>query len=133
MIMIANHVGYLLISITVTVLVGRTLHQHGRLFLIDIFAGDKRIADSVNNLLLVGFYLTNIALIALAIKFGGSAHTWLACMELLSTKIGWVLLILGLMHFLNLIVLCAIRWPDKAAAVCVSDLTVSNNVHRDNR
>ncbi len=111
MIMIANHISYLALSIAVTVLVGHTLHKHGRLFLIDIFAGDRRIADAVNDLMLVGFYLTNIALVALAVTYGGTVDTWWGVVDMLSHKFGVVLLVLGVMHFLNLIVFWVIRRP----------------------
>jgi hypothetical protein len=116
MIMVWSHICYLTFSILITVLVGETLHKHGRLFLIDIFAGNISTADAVNHLLLVGYYLTNIALVSLGIRYGGKADTLQSFVELLSYKVGWVLLILGLMHYFNLIVLFAIRWPDKAAA-----------------
>ena len=51
---------YLAITIALTVWVARTLFKNGKVFLIDIFHGNKELADSVNNLLLVGFYLINI-------------------------------------------------------------------------
>ncbi|MGN6477168.1 MAG: hypothetical protein ACTHKV_08080, partial [Flavipsychrobacter sp.] len=51
---------YLVITICVTIWVARTLFRNGKLFLIDIFHGDKDLAQAVNNLLLVGFYLINI-------------------------------------------------------------------------
>ncbi|TWU08745.1 hypothetical protein CA54_39820 [Symmachiella macrocystis] len=120
MIMIWSHVCYLTFSILITVLVGRTLHKHGRLFLIDIFAGNISTADAVNHLLLVGYYLTNIALVSLGIRYGGEADTPQSFVELLSYKVGWVMVILGGMHFFNLIVLFSIRWPDKATATLES-------------
>ena len=51
---------YLFITIALTIWVARTLFKNGKVFLIDIFHGNKELADSVNNLLLVGFYLINI-------------------------------------------------------------------------
>ena len=117
MTMTINHLIYLSLSILVTVLVGRTLYKSGRLFLIDIFAGNTGMADAINHLLLVGFYLTNVALVSLALRFGETAFSVEQSIERLSTKIGLVLLALGGMHFFNLIVLCAIRRPDNAARV----------------
>ena len=51
---------YLIITIALTIWVARTLFKNGKVFLIDIFHGNKEVAESVNNLLLVGFYLINI-------------------------------------------------------------------------
>ena len=51
---------YLAISIALTVWVAQTLHKNGRIFLVDCFGGNEPMADSVNHLLLVGFYLINL-------------------------------------------------------------------------
>ena len=100
----ATYLVYLVISIAVTVWVARTLHQRGRIFLVKTFGGDESLADAVNALLVVGFYLTNFAYIALALKYGTKPATVVESIEFLSTKIGLVLLILGGMHFFNLFV-----------------------------
>jgi len=111
MFMILNHLCYLIFGGLITVVVGRTLFHHGRLFLIDIFAGNERTADAVNRLLLTGYIATNIALVALGIRFGDRPETATELLETLSFKIGWVLLILGAMHYFNIAVLFAVRWP----------------------
>jgi hypothetical protein len=107
--MVWTYAIYLLVSIAVTVWVGRTLHRNGRVFLVDAFAGNDRLADSVNHLLLVGFYLINIGFVSTALRYGGTVHEIQAAVEYLSTKLGLVLLLLGGMHFLNLIVLSSWR------------------------
>ena len=56
---------YLLISLAMTVWVGRTLFTHGRPFLVDAFRGNEELADSVNHLLIVGFYLVNLGYVTL--------------------------------------------------------------------
>ena len=58
---------YLAASIVVTVWVARTLHTRGRIFLVTSFHGNERIADAVNDLLVVGFYLVNFGFVALAL------------------------------------------------------------------
>jgi hypothetical protein len=57
---VATYIAYVAISIFLTVWVARTLHKNGRVFLIEVFHGDEKIADSVNHLLVVGFYLINL-------------------------------------------------------------------------
>lgn len=93
---------YLAISIALTVWVARTLHRNGRVFLVDCFHGNTDLADSVNHLLVVGFYLINAGFVSLAMKFGVAAANPQEALETLSTKIGLVLLVLGAMHFFNL-------------------------------
>jgi len=57
MYIVGSYAVYLAISLLVTVWVARILHQNGRVFLIDAFHGNAELADSVNHLLVVGFYL----------------------------------------------------------------------------
>ena len=92
---------YLLISIPVTVWVARTLHRSGRAFLVDAFHGNDVLADSVNHLLVVGFYLVNLGWIVMTLRTGQDVQTLRAAIELLSDKIGTVLFVLGGMHFFN--------------------------------
>jgi hypothetical protein len=100
---------YLLISIGLTIWVAGTLHKNGRLFLVDAFHGNEPLADSINHLLLVGFYLINTGFVSLALKFGDKAANAQELLEVLSTKVGAVLLILGGMHFFNLYVFSKMR------------------------
>jgi Na+-transporting methylmalonyl-CoA/oxaloacetate decarboxylase gamma subunit len=106
---VGTYLTYLLISITATVFVGRTLHKNGRIFLVDSFHGNAALADSVNHLLVVGFYLINVGFVSLALKYGERAVTLEQAIEILSTKIGIVLLVLGVMHFFNIRVISAMR------------------------
>ena len=106
---VACYSSYLLISIALTVGVARTLYRSGRIFLVDAFHGNEGLADSVNHLLVVGFYLINIGYIALALKTTNPLVTVREGIELESTKIGVVLLILGGMHFFNMYVLARMR------------------------
>jgi hypothetical protein len=104
-----TYLTYLAISIALTVWVARTLHRNGRVFLVDCFHGNTELADSVNHLLVVGFYLINVGFVALALKYGVVAANAKEALESLSTKIGLVLLVLGAMHFFNLAVFTGLR------------------------
>ena len=100
--LVQTYFAYLAISIALTVWVARTLFKHGRIFLVDVFAGNEAIADSVNHLLVVGFYLINLGFITFFLKAGDPVGTPQVAIEFLSTKIGVVVLVLGGMHFINL-------------------------------
>jgi len=95
---------YLAVSISVTVWVAHVCHDRGRIFLVKAFHGNETLADSVNDLLVVGFYLVNFGYVCLALKYGAKPTDLTEAIEFLATKIGLVLLILGAMHFGNLIV-----------------------------
>lgn len=109
MLVIACYVSYLLISISLTVWVARTLFRNGKVFLLDAFRGNSELADSVNHLLVVGFYLINIGYVAVALKTTDTLSNVRSVIELESLKIGIVLLILGIMHFFNIFVLAKMR------------------------
>jgi hypothetical protein len=100
---------YLAISIALTVWVARTLHKNGRVFLVDVFHGNESLADSVNHLLVVGFYLINFGYVSLALKLGYNVTTTQEGIEALSVKVGMVLLVLGGMHFFNLFIFSRMR------------------------
>ncbi|MBI1370639.1 MAG: hypothetical protein GC162_18530 [Planctomycetes bacterium] len=107
--LVIGYLLYLLISIVLTLWVGRTLHHNGRLFLVEAFEGNAALADSVNHLLLVGFYLVNIGYVTLALRYGEKPDDLATMIEFLSTKVGLVLVVLGVMHFGNLYVFNRLR------------------------
>jgi hypothetical protein len=103
------YVTYLILSLGVTIWVARMLHQNGRVFLVDAFQGKKDLADSVNKLLVVGFYLINVGWAVSALETAAPLNTLREVIELLSYKFGMILLVLGGMHFLNIYVLNRFR------------------------
>ena len=100
--MVTTYLTYLGLSIILTVWVGHTLHKNGRPFLVHAFDGNALLADSINNLLIVGFYLVNFGFVSLALKTRAPADDLQQSIELLSVKMGMVLLVLGAMHFFNM-------------------------------
>ena len=109
MYIVVCYVAYLAISLATTVWVARTLGRSGRPFLVAAFHGNSELADSVNHLLVVGFYLINVGYVTLALRTTSQVDDARASMELVCDKIGVVLLVLGVMHFLNLYVFSRLR------------------------
>jgi hypothetical protein len=109
MYVVGSYIVYLLISLSVTIWVAHTLHKNGRIFLVDAFHGNAELADSVNHLLVVGFYLINVGYVALALRSDQNFSTLRPAIEIVSSKIGVVLLVLGLMHFMNLFIFSRMR------------------------
>ena len=98
---LVSYLIYLLASMVLTVWVARTLFTNGRIFLVESF-GSEDMADSVNHLLHVGFYLLNIGFVALFLRFGTKPEDLVDVFEYISTKLGIVLVVLGFMHFFNM-------------------------------
>ncbi|TMD99806.1 MAG: hypothetical protein E6I72_00325 [Chloroflexi bacterium] len=101
---------YILASVFLTVWVGDTLRRNGRPFLVSVFKEDG-LADSVNRLLVIGFYLVNFGAAAILINTGGVPGSVADMLKQTVTRVGVVLLVLGFMHFNNLLVLHVIRRP----------------------
>ncbi len=100
---------YLAVSVSLTIWVARTLFKNGRVFLVDAFSGNETLADSVNHLLVVGFYLINVGFVTVALKYGDKPGNLVGAIEFASMKIGLVLLAVGAMHFFNLYLLAQAR------------------------
>jgi energy-converting hydrogenase Eha subunit C len=109
MYVVHTYLAYLALSTSVTIWVARTLHRNGRAFLVDAFNGQDALADSVNHLLVVGFYLINLGWIVMTLRTRYQLDTARAAIELLSDKVGTVLFVLGLMHFFNLFLFSRFR------------------------
>jgi hypothetical protein len=114
MFIVVSYVAYLVVSLAVTVWVARTLRRNGRTFLMDAFHGNREMADSVNHLLVVGFYLINVGYVTLALHTSEQVANTRAAMELVCDKLGLVLIVLGAMHFLNLYVFSRLRQRGQA-------------------
>ena len=106
---VVAYVIYLLVSVALTVWVARTLSSNGRVFLADVLRGNEKLAEAVNHLLVVGFYLVNLGFVALYLSGDGDIGSTREVFEALSTKLGVVLLVLGVMHLGNVFVLSKIR------------------------
>jgi hypothetical protein len=122
---------YLIVCLVVTVWVGKTLQRNAPVFLKDGTEDGKEFADSLVHLLTVGFYLINVGAISLALKYGDPVNDLTGAVELLSTKVGIILLVLGLVHSLILAKLTVIRrnvvqgdgvWLTESAAGRSSDI-----------
>jgi hypothetical protein len=113
---VVTYLTYIAISVVLTVWVAHTLHKNGHVFLVDVFGGSETLANSVNHLLVVGFYLINLGYISLALKLGYSLENTQESIEALSSKVGMVLVVLGGMHFFNLYIFSRIRNRSQIAA-----------------
>jgi hypothetical protein len=106
--LIPVYAAYAATSVGLTIWLARTLFKNGAVFLEEVFADQPRMAEAVNRLLVVGFYLLNLGYASLLLKAEASA-TPVQAVEVLSSKLGLLLLSLGGMHFANLLIFHRIR------------------------
>ena len=105
---ILTYIFYLLITLIVVLYVGNVLYKNGRPFLINTFKGNALIADSLNKVLLAGYYLINTGYTIMALKVWSKVDSLEEMMNVLSVKAGWIILCLGIMHIINVIILLII-------------------------
>jgi hypothetical protein len=106
---VLSYLLYLAVVVPLTIWVGRALSRHGEAFLIDVFYGDVRLANAVNQLLVIGFYLLNFGWLSYFMASSGEVDTAREVMETVATKVGGVALVVGVVHFVNLWCLNAFR------------------------
>jgi hypothetical protein len=111
---VGTYLVYLLVTVPLTIWVATTLSRNGRVFLADVFAGDEGLADAVNKLLVVGFYLLNLGFVVLFLRINEPVEDLSGLFDTLSVKVGVVMLTLGGLHFLNVYVFNAIRRRSRA-------------------
>lgn len=107
---------YVVVAVGLTVWLANTLFRNGAIFLFDVFADQPATAKAVNHLLVVGFYMLNLGWAFLIIRSDqpeNAAHA----VEILATKLGLLLVTLGLIHFANLFVFSRIRRGRRAEQV----------------
>ena len=103
MIVTVAYILYLAIAIAFTVWVARTLSGNGEVFLVECFGHDEVLAKSTNHLLVVGFYLMNLGFIGL--RLDGWNPNIEHALPYVGSKIGLSILVLGAMHFFNMIMI----------------------------
>jgi hypothetical protein len=100
---------YLLISMGLTAVVGTGVARSGRALLLDVLGGNDTLARAVSRLIVLGFYLLSLGFITLAMRTGGAVASARDGLQLLSVKVGEVLLVLGALHLLTLVALVRAR------------------------
>ncbi len=96
---------YILVSLSLTIGVGYTLHNNGRVFLVEAFNQNILLADSTNHLLLVGFYLINLGYVLLTVRTDITAYNATSQLIFLCGKVGMAVIVLGIMHFFNMFII----------------------------
>ena len=108
------YIAYAVVAVALTIGLARVLFRSGQVFLADVFKENPGMAEAVNRLLVVGFYLLNLGYAALIMK-AEAAQTATAAAEVLAWKLGALLISLGVMHFFNMWLFFRLRRKSKLA------------------
>lgn len=105
----AVYVAYAAVAIGLTAFLARTLFQNGGVFLQDVFGDDRiGVADAVNRLLVVGFYMLNLGYAFTVLRAGAGLDAF-GAMQFFVNRIGKLLLVLAVMHLANVFIFWRIR------------------------
>ncbi len=96
---------YLAVTYLITVNVGLSFYRNGRLYMLALFKGDEKLSDTLNRLLLVGYYLLNLGYAAVMIRFWKKVVSWPELLASLCTMTGTIMLSLAVIHFCNMAVI----------------------------
>ena len=102
------YVVYLAVSIGLVAWLAKTLFKHGAVFLNDVFEDHPLMAEAVNRLLVIGFYMANLGYAGMLLR-AEAAPDMVTAVEVLVHKLGVLLLSLAGLHFVNMYVFYRIR------------------------
>ncbi len=94
---------YAVTAVTLVVFLARTLHRNGQVFLHEAFERPE-LAQAVNHLLVIGFYLLNLGYALVVYQLQPSYESLTVAFNELVVKLGILLLSLGAIHLLNMFV-----------------------------
>jgi hypothetical protein len=99
---------YAAVAVGLTAWLARTLFRSGTAFLHDVFEDRPALADALNRLLVVGFYMLNLGYALFILRAGRGLQAFEA-VQFLVNRLAILLGTLGLIHFVNVFVFWRIR------------------------
>ena len=99
---------YVAVAVGLTAWLARTLFHNGTAFLHDVFEDRPALAEAVNRLLVVGFYMLNLGYALYVLRAGRGLDAF-AAIQFLVNRLAILLVTLAGLHFLNVFVFWRIR------------------------
>ena len=102
---ISAYIIYLACMVFIIGYVGRYFYTNGRVFIISLFGGNVSLADQINKLLLLAYYLFNIGYTFIKLRHWQKVNTIEQLLSSLARNIAVLVLILAVTHYFNMIVI----------------------------
>jgi hypothetical protein len=102
---VSAYIIFLALMTFVIVYVGRYFYSKGRIFIISLFNGNVHLADQINKVLLLAYYLFNIGYAFIRLKQWQKVGSVDILLSSLSTNMGILILILAVTHYFNMLVI----------------------------
>ena len=92
---------YIPIIFIIMIKIGWMFYTHGEIFLLHIFHQNKSLVKSVNNLLLIGYYLINLGYAIATIAYWEKVNSIGEIINTLSHNLGIIIIGLSALHYNN--------------------------------
>ena len=102
---VGAYIIFLTLMTFIIVFVGRYFYTNGRVFIISLFNGNVSLADHVNKLLLIAYYLFNIGYSFIKVKQWQKISNLEMMASSLASNIGVLIFILAVTHYFNMLVI----------------------------
>jgi hypothetical protein len=100
---IGAYIIYLALMIFIIVYVGKYFYTNGRVFIISLLNDNVALADQINKLLLIAYYLFNIGYAFMTLNRWQKLSNTEMLFSSLSWNMGGLILILAVTHYLNML------------------------------
>jgi hypothetical protein len=100
---IISYVIFIAVISFITVKVGWVFYKNGEVYIKMLLPNEIHLVQSINKLLLVGYYLLNLGYAAVTLSFWEQIMTITQLCSVLFLKTGTIIVFLALMHYFNLI------------------------------
>jgi vacuolar-type H+-ATPase subunit I/STV1 len=99
---ILSYLIYISLTTVITFIVGNSLHKTGKVFLSHLFTKELDVMLTVNNILLIGYYLLNIGFALYTMNNWDKITTVSQLIQDTGYHISIILMTLGIIHYFNI-------------------------------
>ncbi|WCO00988.1 hypothetical protein [Psychroserpens ponticola] len=96
---------YLPIIAVIMVKVGWLFYTHGEIFLLYLFQQNTSLVKSINNILLIGYYLVNLGYAIISLAYWETIESVIQMLNTLGEHLGVIIIGLSLLHYNNVLLL----------------------------
>ncbi len=99
------YIVYLVLTVFIIVFVGRFFHRNGRVFILTLMKNDGSTTDTLNNILLLAYYLFNIGYAFVNLRFWQHIDDLEMLISSIANNISALIFILASTHYLNMVLI----------------------------
>lgn len=98
---IVSYILFITSSFFITIKLGWIFYKNGEVYLHELFKNQEAYVQTINKLLLIGYYLVNLGKASITIAYWETIFTTADIFRVVGQKLGNLLLLLAIMHFIN--------------------------------